>query len=267
MVDVLFMSRYCLLSISCFRLTRVDYDATRPQAYPTDLLRTFLTREVYAEGFTWDSEKNWRSSKVRLPVILQDIVLEVAEPVVRKNKASFKDFKDRLKKRLSSTNTPATVRRRRDKKVREDLDTKEARASVEEALSDADEEQTSHKKQPAVRAGAQARGLGKESMSAVGVSGKKKIRGSRQQVDDEDEESDGACPPPPRKVRTPGTQDASSRSEHEDEEQEERRLARKSVQAYYRRQAHLMSQRGQDKEEEQPYHPSEEELLYSSDEY
>ncbi len=245
-------------------------------------------KELYANEFTYTSDKNWRSKKQRFPLVLQDIIAEVTRPVLKKNNVPFKDFVDRMKKRFSSTNA----------KKKESIDSvasqgQEAQSSRKRPQSapQSDQSQTQKRKTPVShRTQTQSNPCAKGGATTAGnVAGAKKkaqtvstpVRRPRSPTHSPVHRPLGTCNedlcdegegqnssnedeviPRAKRVRTPGTQAASSESEQD--ETEERQRSRASVQAYVRKK--LMEQSQEDRE----YTPADnesEELEFSSEAY
>ena len=216
------------------------------------MLRALLARHIYCGEMTWDSQKNWRSRKVRLPLALQEVIIEVAKPVLQKNKASLKDFISRLQKRMSSTNKPGT----KDAPEGQSVSHKKDRERTETLEDDSDNASLSNPVSPTMPCS-----LPMDTGNADSVRHK---HGSdtrvRQNLDEE--ESDNSVLPPAKKVRTPGAQD--THYNHDEPETEERKKARQSVLAYQRRQR---EKQRQDEEGNSSFNVSDEDLEFSSDEY
>ncbi len=233
--------RTLFLRVSVSSLSQVEYDPQRPQAYPTDLLRSFLAKDVYGSQMTWDSERNWRSRKIRFPVVLQELLIQVAAPVLKKNGASLRDFVARLRKRFSSSNTPTRDKNKEDaseSRERVSHTPRTPKKKMSESCFDTTPPSTEGRNKSVYRPKSQS--------------------DKRAESDREETDSEAEILPPAKKVRTPGTKDMVQ----EEEETEERRKARLSVENYYRMK-NAMSAHESDYE---PSNPSGGELEYSSDE-
>ncbi len=227
--------------MSDFSLTRVEYDIQNTGAYPTDLLGAFLTKEMYGDKLTWDSKKNWRSKKVRVPLVIQEVLLEVAKPVLAKNKASFRDFLKKLMKRFSSTNTG---KRKSDEAIEQEM----PKATL--SVSSASKTPSVPKKSP-----------------VLSLSSSKKR--SVEQASDSEGSDSAIGFSKPKRVRTPGAPQVDNELEDDDYgETEERIRARASVQAYLRKQQEAGRKLDEDDDDDYEQHGSEEDVLeYSSDAY
>ncbi len=253
--------------MSNFSLTDIEFDPVRPQAYSTDIIKAFLSKELYSSVFTWDSERNRRSTKVRLPLVLQDIIIEVARPVLKKNKVPMKDFLARVRKRFSSSLS------KKDK----------LEAEKQKKTSKKTEESPAGDMSPVMN---RAYCGSKESAEKqdLDLSLYRPKKRATQQVDTASEEAsdDEAGRHSPKRVRTPGTSlsdsDGQGEDGHYEDElgrdsandaaedigQNERALARQSVMNYLKRRAAELNQ--SEHEEDESQSSSAEELVYSSDE-